>query len=154
MKKFELLRINDILVKAMNYKNHEFAYGVFKNKQIVENLLHEFDFFNNVSPKYVEYENKRVDLCKVTCKKDPNGMDIIINGRYEIENQEEFQKGLQLLQDEYKDEIKIRDEQVAILNMKLQEDMDTPQFVKVKKADLPKEIQTASELFEYGFMIE
>jgi esterase/lipase len=154
MKKFELLRINDSLIKAMNYKNHEFAYAVFKNKQLIEDFLSELDFFNNVPPKYVEYENRRVELCKQTCKKDENGMDIINNGRYEIQDQETFTKQMDAFHNEYKDEITIRDEQVEQLNLILQQDMTTPNFIKVKKGDLPIEIQTASELYEFSFMIE
>lgn len=155
MKKFELLRINDSLLKAMNYKNHEFAYAVFKNKQLVETFLQELEFFNNVPPRYVEYENKRIDLCKRTSKKDANGNDVVVQGRYEIYDQETFQKEMALMAKEYEPEIKIRDEQVEKLNNILQEDLlVVPNFVKVQKKDLPVEIQTASELYEYSFMIE
>jgi hypothetical protein len=154
MKKFELLRINDLLVKAMNYKNHEFAYAVFKNKQLIEDFLTELDFFNNVPPRYVEYENRRVELCKHTSKKDENGMDLISGGRYVIENQEAFKNQMDILHTEYKEEIDIRDAQVEQLNLILQQDMENPIFIKVKKEDLPPEIQMASELYEFSFMIE
>jgi len=155
MKKFEMLRINDSLVKAMNYKNHEFAYAVLKNKQIVEDFLQELNFFNDVPEKYVEYENKRVDLCKRTCKKDENGMDIVMNGRYEITDQETFKNEMQALATEYGDEIKLRDEQIEKLNNILQEDMTSiPTFIKVKKEDIPTDIKTAAELYEFAFMID
>lgn len=155
MKKFELLRINDSLLKAMNYKNHEFAYAVFKNKQTIENYLQELEFFNNVPPRYVEYENKRIELCKRTCRKDQNGNDIVVQGRYDISDQETFQREMQVFSKEYETEIRERDFQIEKLNNLLQEDVQTePVFLKVKKSDLPREIQTASELYEYSFMIE
>jgi esterase/lipase len=154
MKKFELLRINDSLIKAMNYKNHEFAYAVFKNKQMIEEFLQELDFFNNVPPRYVEYENRRVELCKQTCRKDENGMDVVNNGRYEIQDQETFKTQMEKFHEEYKDEIVIRDQQVEQLNLILQEETVSPEFIKVKKGDLPVDIQTASELYEFSFMIE
>jgi hypothetical protein len=154
MKKFELLRINDSLVKAMNYKNHEFAYAVFKNKQMVETFLQQLDFFNDVDPRYVEYENRRIALCKQVCKKDQNGEDVIKDGRYEIENNEIFQKEMEILHREYQSEISVRETQIDKLNEVLQEETLVPSFVKVKKEDLPTEIQTASELYEYSFMIE
>lgn len=154
MKKFEMLRINDSLVKAMNYKNHEFAYVVFKNKQLVENFLHELEFINETSPKHNEYESKRVVLCKKYCKKDASGMDVVINSRYEIADKEAFQNELKTLQSEYSYEIGIRTEQEKRFNDILQEEIPVPEFLKVKKSDLPTEIQTAAELYEYGFMIE
>jgi len=154
MKKFELLRINDSLLKAMNYKNHEFAYAVFKNKQLVESFLQELEFFNDVQPRYVEYENKRMELCKRTCRKDEKGMDIVVQGRYEIQDREVFQKEMKELRTTYQEELRVRDEQINKLNIILEQDIPTPEFIKVKKTDLPIEIQTASELYEYSFMIE
>ena len=138
----------------MNYKNHEFAYAVFKNKQLIEDFLSELDFFNSVPPRYVEYDKRRSELCKQTCKKDENGMDVIINGRYEIQDHETFKTQMDSFLIEYKEEINIRDKQVEQLNLILQQEMETPNFIKVKKGDLPIEIQTAAELYEFSFMIE
>ena len=153
MKKYELLRINDLLVKSVNYQNHEFAYAIFKNKQIVENALIEVDFMNDVSPEYVEYENKRVDLCKRTCKKDSSGKDVVKDGRFEIEDTETFNKVMIELREMYKIYIDKRDEQINQFNIIMQQNIEL-QFVMVEKKDLPVEIKTATEMFEYGFMIK
>lgn len=154
MKKHDLLRINDSLIKAMNYKNHVFAIAVYDNKKIVENYLREFEFFNNTSPAFIEYENKRIMLCKKSCKKDQNGMEIINQGRYEIQDVEFFENEMKVLHDLYKDAIAERDLQIEKLNLILQEDIDIPDFKKIDKSNLPDEIMTAAELFEYSFMIE
>ena len=41
---------------------------------------------------------------------------------------------------------------IFIFNTIMQQDIEL-EFVKVEKKDLPKEIQTAAEMFEYEFMI-
>ena len=153
MKKYELLRINDVLVKSVDFQNHEFAYAIFKNKQIIEKALLEVDFMNDVAPEYVEYENKRVDLCKKTCKKDSSGMDIVKDGRFDIEDTETFNKVMEELREMYKPHIDKRDEQINLFNQIMQQDIEL-QFFMVEKKDLPVEIKTAAEMFEYGFMIK
>jgi NhaP-type Na+/H+ and K+/H+ antiporter len=154
MKKHDLLRINDSLIKAMNYKNHIFAIAVYENKKIVENYLREFEFFNNTSSTFIEYENKRIMLCKKTCKKDQNGMEIINQGKYEIQDIVLFENEMKTLHGIYKDAIAERDLQIEKLNLLLQEDIIIPEFKKIDKSNLPEEIMTAAELFEYSFMIE
>jgi len=57
------------------------------------------------------------------------------------------------LRAEYKEVVDKRDEQLNRFNLIMQEDVDLD-FVKVEKKDLPTEIQTANEMFEYGFMIQ
>jgi len=152
MKKYELLRINELLMKSINYKSHEFGYGVFKNKQIVENALTEVDFMNDIDPEYVEYENKRIDLCKRLSKKHPNGMEMIVDGRFQIEDDVAFKTGMEELRSQYQPFVQKRDEQIRRFNTIMQQDIEL-EFVKVEKKDLPKEIQTAAEMFEYEFMI-
>lgn len=153
MKKYEILRISDILIKSINYKNHEFAYAVFKNKQLVDNALLEVDFMNDVEPEYIEYENKRLELCKKTCRKDQNGMDIVNDGRFDIEDTESFKDGMDKLRTQYLQFIDRRDEQINRFNTIMQGDIEL-NFIKVDKNDLPKEISTAAEMFEYEFMIK
>jgi len=81
-------------------------------------------------------------------------MDIVVQGRYEIQDREVFQKEMKELRTTYQEELRVRDEQINKLNIILEQDIPTPEFIKVKKTDLPIEIQTASELYEYSFMIE
>jgi hypothetical protein len=152
MKKFELLRINDFLMKSVNYKSHEFAYAIYKNKQKVDEILIEVDFMNDIDPEYVEYENKRIELCKTTSKKDPTGREIVKDGRFEIGDVEIFKNGMDELRKQYESFIQKRDEQINRFNIIMQQEVEID-FVKVDKKDLPVEITTATEMFEYGFMI-
>ena len=152
MKKYELLRINELLMKSINYKSHEFAKAVFENKLLVESTLTEVDFMNDVDPEYVEYENKRIELCKKMSKKHPNGMEIIVDGRFQIEDNEAFKVGMEELRLQYKPFIQKRDEQIKRFNGIMEQDIEL-NFVKIDKKDLPVEIKTAAEMFEYSFMI-
>jgi len=152
MKKYELLRINDTLVKSIDYKSHEFAYAIFKNKQMIDEILKEVEFINDVEPEFVEYENQRIELCKINSKKDEIGNYIIRDGRYEIENSEGFKNSMDELRKKYDKVVTKRDEQLNRFNQIMQEDVDI-EFVKVEKKDLPTELSTATEMFEYGFMI-
>jgi hypothetical protein len=150
---YQLTNLKKILDTVSNYPSIEFAYAVFKNKQLIDNKLMEVDFIKEVTPQVIEYEKKRVALCEEHAKKDSNGNPIVENDLYLVEDREAFQIKMQEILEEYRPFVEERQNQVELFNMKMNTAVELP-FIKVKKEQLPPQINTAKALEELSFMIE
>lgn len=152
---YQLVNAKKSLDKVSNYEGLEFAYIVFKNKQLIDKKLMEVDFIKNVSNEVVEYEEKRVKMCEEFSKKDENGKVIIENELYVIEDkdQELFKTKMEELYAKYKPFINERQQQIELFNKKMNDPIDF-EFFKLTKEQIPPQIKTVSELEEISFMIE
>lgn len=149
----QLTKARKALNSVSHYEGIDFAYAVFKNKQLIDNKLSEVDFIKNVSPQIVEYEEKRVQLCEELAKKDSNGKSIIENDLYVIDNKEMFKVKMDDLLNEYKLFVEERQKQIEIFNNKMNEESKI-EFVKIKKEQIPPQLKTADELDGISFMID
>ena len=113
---YQLVKIKKILDEVSNYEGAEFAFAVFKNKQLIDKKLKSVDFIRSVSPDVIEYENKRVDLCEQYGKRDENGELIINDELYVIDNVEEFKIKMEELNNIYGDSVNERQKQIEIFN--------------------------------------
>lgn len=150
---YQLTNARRALDTVSNYSGIEFAYAVFKNKQLIDNKLMEVDFIKNVSPQVVEYEEQRVKLCEEYATKNQAGMPVVENDLYLIEDKEGFKAKMDELLNKYKPFVEERQKQIELFNQK----MNTPvelQFVKIKKEHIPPQITTAKELEDISFMLE
>jgi hypothetical protein len=149
----QLTKAKKALDAVSDYDGIDFAYAVFKNKKLIDNKLMEVDFIKNVSPQIVEYENKRVSLCEEFAQKDDNGIPMIEDDLYVIEDKETFRNKMDELFEQYKPFIVKRQEQIDLFNVKMNQQVDLP-FVKLTKEQIPPQITTAKELEDISFMIE
>ena len=150
---YQLINVKKSLDKVSEYQGVEFAYAVFKNKQFIDNKLMEVDFIKNVTPEVIEYEEKRVKLCEEFARKDDNGKPIIENDIYMIGDQDTFKGKMSDLLNEYKPFVEDRQRQIELFNQKMNMPVEL-QFIKIKKNDIPLQLNTAKELEDISFMIE
>jgi len=150
---YQLTNARRALDNVSHYQGIEFAYAVFKNKQIIDNKLLEVEFIKNVTPEVVEYEEQRVKICEDFAKKDDNGKPIVEKELYVITDQETFRSKMVELFEKYKPFIEERQQQIELFNQKMNVPANV-EFVKIKKEQIPPEIKTARELEEISFMIE
>jgi hypothetical protein len=155
MLNYQLLRVKESLDKVSDYEGVEFAYAVFKNKKLIEEKLREFQFIGIVKPEIIEYENKRINICKELSKKDEHGVPIIDQDNFVIDepNMESFQTKLTELYNEYKIVVDERRDQIKNFDKLMNEETDV-QFVKIQRKDISPQLKTANELEELSFMIE
>lgn len=149
----QLTKIRKNLNSVSHYQGIDFAYAVFKNKQLIDNKLSEVDFIKNVSPQIVEYEEKRVQLCEEFAKKDENNKPIIENDLYIIDNKEMFKIKMDDLLNEYRQYVEERQKQIELFNDKMNEEVNID-FIKIKKEQIPPQLNTAEELDNISFMID
>ncbi len=150
---YQLTNAKRALDNVSNYQGLEFAYAVFKNKQLIDNKLMEVDFIKNVTPEVIEYEEKRVKLCEEFANKDDKGMPIIEKDLYIITDKDTFKTKMDELLTQYKPFVEERQRQIELFNDKMNSQVDF-QFIKIKKEQIPAQVQTARELEEISFMIE
>ena len=150
---YQLTTAKTSLDNVSNYQGIEFAYAVFKNKQLIDNKLMEVDFIKNVTPEVIEYEEKRIKICEEFAKKDDTGKPVIENDLYQIDDQETFKGKMAELLSEYKPFVEERQRQIELFNQKMNMPVELP-FVKVTKDQIPPQLNTAKELDDISFMIE
>ena len=142
MKNFHLLAILDTIEAiGSGYKNAKFNYFLTKNDRKIRGELSIIDETLKPSPKFMEFEQERYKLCAEYSSKDDNGKPNTVNGQYDIQNKEEFDKKLKELKEDPKwvDIVKEREEQYAKYQEILQLDSDV-QLHKIKIDDVPDEL--------------
>lgn len=150
---YQLTNAKKTLDSVSNFEGSDFAYAVFKNKQLIDNKLMEVDFIKNVSPEVVEYEEKRVSICEDYAQKDDNGNSIIENDVYIIIDRDTFKIKMDELLEKYRPFVEERQKQIELFNFKMNQVVNIP-FVKITKDLIPPQINTANQLESISFMIE
>lgn len=150
LKNKDILSLNQALNTVGNLSGVRFSYAVAKNKKLIETEIEALNVALKASEKYTEFDTKRVELCKRLADKDEKGVAKMDNNSFVIiANKEEFDKELEALRTEYKEEIDAREAQIKKFNEMMEEESS---FVphKIKLADLPANItaKQTTDLFE------
>jgi len=150
---YQLVEIRKKLDELSKYEGVEFAYAVFKNKKIIDKKLEEVDFIKNVDPEVIEYENKRIEICETFSDKDDNGKPLIDKDLYVIRDRITFENEMKKLNEDYKDHLEKREQQIKIFNDRMNETANID-LVKVQLNDVPADFKTANDLETISFMLD
>ncbi len=141
MKNKDIVQLYNNLKELGNLEGVKFAYFVVKNMKILQSEIAVFEDIIKPSEKYVEYEQKRLDICKKYAEKDENGNCKIENDKFVgCENNEEFNKEIQQLNNEYAEVILKRNQQLKEIEQILEEENNNIKLMKIKVEDIPKNI--------------
>lgn len=155
MKRNDITGILTTLNEVSELKGVKFAFAVLKNRKKIEVQIEEdkliFEQILKPSEGYTEFETKRIDLCIKHSEKDEDGNAITENEQYKILDMDKFHEDLNILSEEYKDDVKIRYEQIEEYNSLMEEDL-TFDFKKVPFEDLPTDI-SEKQLRNLEFML-
>lgn len=152
MIKRDLFTLHQGLQSVGDFSGVKFSYAVAKNKKMVfaeiELLQESIKPINGIE----EYEKKRVDLCKKYSKLD--GEPAIVNNEYMIKpsNQKAFDKQLDLLVKEHKEDLSARKKQVDEYNKLLDEPIELNlhkvSIDNVPEAITPKQMEGIMEIVD------
>jgi hypothetical protein len=140
----------------INLPGVKFSYGISKNINLLKPEVEAIEKSLEGSKEFKEYDEKRIEIVKKYAKKDERGEPklIILNpktgaGRYEIENQEAFDREIEKLQKENKVILEKREKQFEEYGKLLKEESDFKPH-KIKLSDVPEGItsQQMSAIFE------
>jgi len=142
---FDLIKV---LTKAGNVSDSaKFSYFVAKNlnklkaeAKKVESLIHSY------SPKFVEFDRKRIDLNEKYCSRDDAGKILTTKDEYVIDpsHVEEFQKELEALKTEYAETLEKEAERMKAVDEYLNKPLDND-LHKIKLSQMSNKV-TAEEM--------
>lgn len=106
-------------LKKNNMTNEELL-GIYKSLVGTINILQpEVNALENTlkpSEEYVKFDTERVELAKECAKKDEQGKEVIVDNKYQIKDEEVFNKRLEVLKMKYKKVCKSREKQLKNFN--------------------------------------
>ncbi len=141
LKNKDLYIIRETLNGMTNFRSLEFASWLCRNLKIVNSEIEILEA-GLKSEKFNEYQKKKHEIHSKYCKKDALGeLQLTIQGRYQIEDEESHNKEIEKLKSEYKDVLIDREKVVAEME-KLQEKKvnSSVKCIQISKKELPKEI--------------
>lgn len=140
MKKRELYDLLAGLESVKGLKGVKFAYARAKNKKLVLDEIQLFEESIKPSDKFLEYNKKRIELCEKYCQKDKENNPIIKNNKYcGLERNNEFEKEIELLNEESKEVINEKKGLEEEYNKMLMEEIEL-NFHKILLDDVPIDI--------------
>jgi len=146
MKNGEIFRLAQGIAKVGHLKGIKFAYGISKNKKIVDSEIESVKESVAQSETFTEFEAKRIELCKEYAEKDEKGEFKVESNEYVLpaEKKEEFEIRLNALREQNKEAIDEREKQLIDYKEFIDQE-STIEFYKIKLSSVPEDI-SAEEL--------
>lgn len=160
MKNRDLIMLGQVLAQFTNSKGKDFAYAVFKNKQIIEQELKIFEDMKkdeNGNPKqphpdYMNYEQERQIVCINYADKDEAGNPVVENNHYKISDMVSFQAEMDSVRVKYAEVIS----DIEKSNKDFEDFLDKESEIKLVKVaikDLPESI-SAEDIEKLSLIIK
>jgi len=144
MKRKNLFKLQEGISMCGNLKGLKFAYCMAKNKKKIDEEIEFIKEFIKPSEEYLDYDRKRIELAK-SCAKVKDGKEEVAvkDGveSYVMENQEDFNKKVKELQEEYNDALEGRKKQIEDYGKLIEEEIEI-ELCKIKEKNLPEDITT------------
>lgn len=137
MKKRELIELYNALEAVNNLSGLRFAYGISKNKKLLETEIQTINESASKDKNFMEYENARIELLKKHAIKDPQGNPIKNKNQFVLEDPEKFNEEFEKIRKKFEKSVNEH-----------QEFMETEAEFKpymINYEDLPQQI-TAGQL--------
>jgi len=144
MTRLELLDLATAFVSVKELMGVKFAYAISKNSKNLSEEVEACESSMKRSKSFIEYDEKRVVLCKEHCDKDEGGKPVIIEnagtGTYAgLKGNNSFDKAIEVLQSEYSEAIEEQKKMADEFKKFLEEEVEV-ELYKVKLADVPEDI--------------
>jgi hypothetical protein len=147
MTKQDLINLYQALILIKQTPNAKFSYAVQKNINMIESEIKVLDKVILASEEYQKFDKERIELAKKYAKKDEKTGEPIIDVKnnlqqFVVENKEEFEKEINILRENYKEPIEIREKQIEEYKKLLEEEV-VLMFHKIPLSQVPEGISTA-----------
>ncbi len=144
MLKKELFALQAGLTAVGKLQGVKFAYAVAKNSQIIKHELKALQEAVKPSDKFIEFDQKRIELCRDHAEKDEKGSSIIVGSEFSIRDRQSFDIDLEGLREKHAEAVVQREAQVEEYEHLLEESCELS-LHKIGKDDLPENI-TAEQM--------
>jgi len=145
LKKKDLFRLQAGIIAVGNFQGVKFAYAINKNKRKIDREIMLIQESIKLSERMEEFNKKRKELCEKYAEKDVNGKAVIVGNEYKILVRDNFNIKLDLLEEEYKEDIEARKKDEEEFNKMVDED-DTDIDLHMIDIDLIPENITVAQM--------
>ena len=152
MKKKDVIGLYQGLNNVGLLKGARFTYAVARNLAELKVEIEALQKSVEPSKQYLEYDEKRVELAKKYAKKNEAGEAVLENRDYVLEDKEGFNAAIVILQEEYKQALEEREQQVKEYEKTLDDDIDVKLYM-LSPDSLPDDI-TAQQTFSIISILE
>lgn len=154
MKNGEIFRLAKGIEKVGHLKGVKFAYGIARNKKIVDAEIENIKESVAQSEAFTAFEKSRIELCQEYAEKDEKGEFKVENNEYVLpaDKKEEFEIRLNALREQNKEGIEEREKQLNDYKDFIDQE-SAVEFHKIKLSSVPEDI-TAEELEGIKELIE
>lgn len=128
------------LLSVDNLTGVKFSYAVARNLSMLKSEMESLKKAISMSKEFAEYEFKRVELAESFAVVE-NGKPKVVNGEYEIKDEEAFKVKFELLQHSYKEAIDGRKKQLSKLRELLKEEIEIDLYM-IPQDIVPEAINT------------
>ena len=142
MKNKEVITLSNQLSTLSGLKGVALSVAIVKNKKLLDAEKDALTEGVKATEKYNEYDTKRIELAQKHAQKDEDGKPKVEGNTFVMEDMEAFNKELDVLREEYKEELDARDKQIEEFNELLEKESSV-ELVQVTKEDLPEDITVA-----------
>lgn len=145
LKKSEIVSLHNGLMAVLKLTGVVFGFAVNKNLAIIKSEIESLQKALTPSDKFMEYDNKRVEIVKKYAKKDEKGQPVLETDaktqkqNFIIDDLKGLEEEVKPLKEEYKETISEYENQIKDYNDLLETTSDI-ELYKVKLGDLPKDI--------------
>lgn len=128
------------LLSVSNLTGVKFSYAVARNLSMLKDEMESLKKAISMSKEFAEYEFKRVELAE-SCAVIEDGKPKVVNGEYEIKDEDFFKTELSKLQEAYKEAIDGRNKQLSELRELLKEEIEVDLYM-IPQDIVPEAINT------------
>lgn len=159
MKNREIFALAQGITRVGHLKGIKFAYGIVKNKKIIDAEIENLRELVKTNPTFDEFTKVRMELIKELAEKDEKGeIKAVTNDKGQTEavipddKKEEFEIRLQALREQHKEAIEEQEKKEADFEA-FQKEESKVEFYKIKLKDVPEDI-SAEEMQSIQELIE
>lgn len=145
MKNKDLFVLSAALESVANLPGVKFAYAVAKNLDRIRRELKVLQEVMRPFPNFLEFDKKRIELCKKHAKKDDKGEFCVENDHFQLKDSKKFEIAFKKLKKEHKNAINDREKQEKEYESLTNEECSID-FSMTSESSLPEGITAAQIL--------
>lgn len=149
----ELLELWQGLALLGNLKGFRLGYAIARTRAKIKPEVEALEEALNPSAAFVEYEKKRLKICREHARKDDAGEPLIQGNQFVFVDREDFETELAPVAAEYAQAIEDREKQIEDYNAGLKE-LITVEVHQIAETDIPEDVTAQQVGVLYPLLIK
>ena len=144
MKNTELVDLLAV-INALNDKpdaSPQFSFTLIRNKKIIEAVVESLREASKSPAEFLEYEEKRITLCRRMAARDEHGQPLVQNQNFLIadDKMDEFNRQIAELQTKYRDALKAQEDHKGEVDKLMDQEAEKVDLVRIPLTLFPPHV--------------